>query len=273
MSTTTSQNEAAEGQDLGGVTTEVRDRVLLIGLDRASKRNALTPKMFDDLSAAYARYESDDALRCAVLFGHGASYCAGADLVHLKGIVEQTNLLYREDEIDPFGMTGRRLSKPVVAAVHGLCFAGGMELALNADIIVAAERTLLGQLEVKRGLFAFGGGAVRWAERVGWGNAQRYLLTGETLEAAEAHRIGLVQEVVPDEQAFDRALAIAGQIAAAAPIGVRDSLAVARLALHQGPDAGFTELARRRAAIVQTEDAAEGVVSFLEKRDGDYAGR
>jgi enoyl-CoA hydratase/carnithine racemase len=272
---TAEERAAAETttEDLGGVTLEVRGAVLLIGLDRPAKRNALSPQMLDELAVAYARYEADDALRCAVLFGHGKAFSAGADLIHLKRAIEDGELVYGDGQFDPFSMTGERLSKPVVAGVHGMCFAGGMEVALAADIIIAAEDTMLGQPEVRRGLFAFGGGAVRWAQRVGWGNAQRHLLTGDSISAEEALRIGLVQEVVPGDRLRDRAFEIAEQIAGNAPIGVRDTLAVGRIALSEGADAAFAELARRRESIVRTGDAAEGVASFLEKRDGHYQGR
>src|SRR6266511_2133738 len=159
----------------GRVTTETRDRVLMVGIDRAEKRNALTSDILSGLAAAYA----------------------GFDLTQLKDAVDSDVLGFGEDGFDPFGLSGRRLSKPLVVALHGACLAGGLEIALNGDVLVAAERTLLGQPEVTRGIFAFGGGVIRWPERVGWGNAQRYLLTGDTLTAEEAYRIGLVQDLVP----------------------------------------------------------------------------
>ncbi len=186
------QEKVIDATDQGGVTIEVRDRVMLIGLDRSSKRNALTPKMMRELSAAYAAFDQDDELRCALLFGHGAMYCAGFDLTFLKQAVAE-GMEYSDDGYDPFGLTGRRLSKPLVVAVHGACFAGGLEVALNGDVIVAAQGTLFGQPEVVRGIFAFGGGVIRWLQRTSWGNAQVHLLTGDTLTAEQAYRIALVQ--------------------------------------------------------------------------------
>ena len=171
-----------------------------------------------------------------------------------------------------FGLSGERLRKPLVVAVHGVCFAGALELALNGDIIVAAEGTLLGQPEVNVGVFAFGGGAIRWQQRVGWGNAQRYLLTGESLSADEAHRIGLVQEVVRSDALVERAKAIAARIARMAPLGVRDSLAVSRRALDD-PSAAVDEMARRRRDIIASEDAADGLRAFVEKREASYSAR
>ena len=118
------QEKVIDATDQGGVTIEFRDRVMLIGLDRASKRNALTPKIMRELSEAYAAFDQDDELRCALLFGHGAMYCAGFDLTLLQQAVAE-GMEYGDDEYDPFGLTGRRLSKPLVVAVHGACFAGG----------------------------------------------------------------------------------------------------------------------------------------------------
>lgn len=255
------------------VKTEVRGNVLLIGLNRPDKKNALTGEMFEALAEAYKLYDNDDNLRCAVLYGEGGVYCAGADMTQLKQLVESGALVYGEGEYDPFGLEGARLSKPLISAVHGMCFAGGLELALAGEFIVAAEGTLFGQPEVLRGVFAFGGGAARWAEIVGYSNAQRYLLTGNHLDAKEAHRIGLVQEVVPAADLFDRALALANEIAAAAPMAVRHSLAVSRRAIDAGTRAAFDIVPQLRAEVVGTNDAAEGVVSFKERRAGVYTGR
>ena len=268
MTTTTTDTPA---DALGGVTVERSGHVLLIGLDRPAKRNALTPKLLDDLSAAYAEYEADDDLRCAVVFGHGSMFCGGADLVLLHEALASGAMNY-SDRYDPFQMTGNKLTKPLVAAIHGTCVAGGLEIALAADVIFAAEGTMIGQVETARGLFAFGGGSVRWVQRCGWGNAQRYLLTGELLDVAEAHRIGLIQELVAPDALGDTALAFATKVAKAAPIGVRDNLAVGRISLSEGETSAFAETELRRSAIIHTADAKEGVVSFIERRDGKYIG-
>jgi len=272
MTNTTSGTTVQSTTDaLGGVTIEKQGPVLLIGLDRPAKRNALSPKILTDLAEAYAQYEADDELRCAVVFGHGQMFCGGADLILLHEALASGEM-DMSDRYDPFQTMGKKLTKPVVAAIHGACVAGGMEIALAADVIFAAEGTVLGQPETARGLFAFGGGSVRLVQRVGWGNAQRYLLNGDTLDAAEAHRIGLVQEVVAPESLGARALEFASSVAKAAPLGVRDNLAVGHLVLTEGEDRALEETARRRDAIIHTADAKEGVVSFLERREGRYVG-
>lgn len=273
MSSSAEWGQPGTNQETGGVVTEVQGQVLLIGLDRATKRNALTPEMFAELSAIYARYDKDENLRCAVLYGEGAVYCAGADLTRLSELVEGDGMTYGPDEYDPFGTEGARLSKPLITAVHGMCFAGGMELALAGDMIIAAEGTFFGQPEVSRGLFAFGGGAARWSDRIGWGNAMRYLLTGDALDATEALRLGLVQEVVPVEQLKARATELATMVASAAPIGIRDTLTVARLVHDEGLQSGLDAIAPLRTKILGTQDAAEGLASFKERRAGNYVGR
>jgi enoyl-CoA hydratase len=273
MSGSAAEVQTAPDQATGSVVTEVQGQVLLIGLNRTSKRNALTPEMFAELSAIYSRYDNDDNLRCAVLYGEGAVYCAGADLTRLSELVEDEGMSYGPDEYDPFGTEGARLSKPLITVVHGMCFAGGLELALAGDMIIAAEGTYFGQPEVARGLFAFGGGAARWSDRIGWGNAMRYLLTGDILDAQEALRIGLVQEVVPVERLKERAVELATAVANAAPIGVRHTLTVARRVHDEGLQPALDAIAPLRTEILGTADAAEGLASFKEKRAGNYVGR
>jgi enoyl-CoA hydratase/carnithine racemase len=273
MSGSAAEVRAGSDQATGSVITEVQGQVLLIGLNRTDKRNALTPEMFAELSAVYSRYDKDENLRCAVLYGEGAVYCAGADLTRLQDLVADGGFNYGPDDFDPFGTEGARLSKPLITVVHGMCFAGGMELALAGDMIIAAEGTFIGQPEVARGLFAFGGGAARWSDRVGWGNAMRHLLTGDIFNDQEALRIGLIQEVVPADRLKERAIELATAIANAAPIGVRHTLTVARRVHDEGLQSGLDAIAPLRTHILGTQDAAEGLASFREKRDGNYVGR
>jgi enoyl-CoA hydratase len=257
----------------GDITVEEQEAILLIGLNRPEKLNALTSTMMRRLSEVYARYDREETLLCAVLFGHGRAFCGGADLLSLKAALESGGRSYGDDAFDPFGLTGKRLSKPLIVAIHGACLAGGLEVALNGDILVAAKGTKLGQPEVMRGLFAFGGGAIRWVERCGWGNAQRYLLTGDVIDADEARRIGLVQEVVDSDQATGHAVELAKRIASAAPMGVRNSLAVSRAALEAGPANAAALLPQLRRVVLGSADAEEGVRSFVEKRAGKFVGR
>lgn len=258
-------------EDLGRVTVERQGQVLLIGIDRESKRNALSPEVLRGLGQAYGQYEADDELRCAVVFGHGSVFSAGADLTRMRRTREQSTA---DDpaSLDPFQLRGPLRTKPMIAAVHGVCFGAGLEIALAADIIIAAEGARLGQPEVSRGLFAFAGGAVRLPQRIGWGNAQRWLLTGEPLSAEEAYRIGLAQELVSPDSLLDRAVELAQAIAASAPIGVRDTLAVGRIGQEEGSAAAFARMLELRAEIFTTADVKEGMAAFVERRPAQYVG-
>ena len=149
----------------------------------------------------------------------------------------------------------------------------GIELVLAADIIVASDDTRFAQIEIKRGIFPFGGATIRFIQVAGWGNAMRWLLTGDELDAAEAYRIGLVQEVAPRGQELARAVAIAETIARQAPLGVRATIRSARRSIIDGQAAAVADLMPATVAIMGTEDAREGVMSFLERREGRFTGR
>ncbi len=255
------------------VTTERRGHVWLMGLNRAHKRNAFNLDMLRSLSAAYTAFEADPELRAAVLFAHGEHFTAGLDLAEVGPAVAEGAALFPPGGIDPLDLLDPHRTKPVVIAVHGYCYTIGMELALASDICVAAEGVRLAQLEVKRGIMAFGGATLRLAQVAGWGNAMRYLLTGDEIHAAEALRIGLAQEVVPAGQQFDRALALAEAIAGQAPLAVQASRRSARLAFTAGFDAARDALLGEARALMTSEDALEGLQSFIERRAARFTGR
>jgi len=157
--------------------------------------------------------------------------------------------------------------------VQGIAFTLSIELALAADIVIAAEDVRFRQLEIGRGIMPFGGATLRAASQLGWGNAMRYLLTAEEFGAAEAYRIGLVQEVVAPGEQLQRAEQIAQLIAEQAPLGVQATLASARIARDEGEEAAREHLKEVLAQIMTSEDAAEGVRSFLERRPARFVGR
>jgi enoyl-CoA hydratase/carnithine racemase len=257
----------------GKVTTERRGHVFLIGLDRAAKRNAFDVPLYHALSRAYAALERDDELRVGVLFAHGEHFTAGLDLAQFAPVFASGQWSVPEAGIDPVGLLGPRLSKPVVSAVQGICFTIGIELMLATDVRVASTTARFAQIEVKRGIYPVGGATMRLPEEVGWGNAMRWLLTGGELGAAEALRIGLVQEVVEAGRELERAVALAEEIAAQAPLGVRATLASARLAREQGEAAAARRLLPDLQPILASEDAKEGLLSFLERRAARFRGR
>jgi enoyl-CoA hydratase len=256
------------------VTTERDGHVLLIGVDRPDKRNAWNLSVIDEVAAAYAQLSTDDDLRVGVLFGHGDHFSAGLDLAEVGPAVAEhgPGALSGGGDHDPFGLWGEPASKPVVMAVQGIAFTLSIELALASDIVVAADDVRFNQLEIGRGIIPFGGATLRAPAQLGWGNAMRFLLTAEEFGAAEAYRIGLVQEVVEPGRQLERATAIARRIAAQAPLGVQGTLANARVARDEGTAAAVEHLRGLLPTIMNSEDAAEGVASFLERRPGEFTG-
>ena len=236
------------------------EHVLAIGLNRPAKRNAFTRQMLDQLGLAYATLHRDHSLRCGVLHAHGDHFTGGLDLAEF-GIEDPLALAPCVGGIDPLGIHGERCPKPVIVAVQGICFTIGIELMLAADIRIAAPGTRFAQLEVKRGLYPLCGATYRLPLECGWGNAQRWLLTGDEFDAAEAYRIGLVQEVCEDPLA--RALAMADGIAEQAPLAVQASLASSRTG----------RVSDWLPAVTASEDFQEGVRSFQERREARFTGR
>jgi enoyl-CoA hydratase len=255
----------------GQVTTERQEHVLLIGLDRVAKRNAFDKAMLNALGLAYAELEHDDELRCGVLFAHGEHFTAGLELTQFASSLGQFD--YPEGAIDPLGLHGPRLTKPIISAVQGTCLTIGIELMLATDIRIAASNARFAQIEIKRGLFPFGGATIRLPREVGWGNAMRYLLTGDEFNAAEALRIGFVQEVVEPGQQLTRAAELAQVISAQAPLGVRATLKSARLAMPEDQEAATQQFLPDLQEIIQSEDIKEGIQSFTERRQANFKGR
>lgn len=260
---------------MSNIIVEERGHLLLIGINRPEKKNSFVPQMMDDISLAYARLEDSEHLRCGVLYAVGDMFTAGLDLAQFAPLIsERGELVFPENGIDPFGIhTKRKRSKPMVAAVQGLCLTLGIEVLLASDVRIAASNARFGQIEVKRGIFPFGGATLRLPEIAGWGNAMRWLLTGELFDAAEAYRIGLVQEIVEPGTQFERAVAIAETIAKQAPLGVYATLRSAWKAQSEGFDAAAADLMPETLALFASEDAQEGVRSFMERREGDFKGK
>ena len=159
-------------------------------------------------------------------------------------------------------------------AIQGRCYTIGFELLLAQDIRVASTDARIALLEVKRGIYPVGGATVRLFQEIGWGNAMRYLLTGDEMSGSEAHRLGLVQElVVAPGKVLDRALEIATDISKRAPLGVMAALKSARIAEAEGPDAAFDRLVPDLVPIMGSKDATEGVMSFIERREAQFKGK
>jgi len=263
---------AAPSAPPGIVEVERRGSVLLIGINRPQAQNRLDPPILIALGKAYHQLEHDDALRVAILHGVGPDFSMGADVPAVAAALRAGILPPKDpDYINPFGLRPPFRTKPVVVAVQGGTKFGGHELFLAADIRVAATDAVFSQGEVARGVFPGAGGTIRLTREAGWGNAMRYMLTGEEWGTEEAHRLGLVQEVTPPGKQLDRADELANKIAAAAPLGVRATLTSAHLAIGS-EDAALLALGPAFQQILQSEDAQEARRALQEHRAPVYRG-
>lgn len=265
------------GDDVGTqpvVTVEKQGHVLLIGLNRPDKFNAFNLELIDQLARAYYRLEHDPEIRCGVLFGHGKHFTGGLDLQEVGPEVENGVLDFDRPGLrDPWRKTGT-WTTPLIMAAHGWVMTLAIELALAADIRIASSDAKFSQMEINRGIYAFGGATIRLPRDAGWGDAMRWLLTGEPYDAAEALRIGLVQEVVEPGRQLDRALEIAQYIAEkAGPMGVKTTLESAHRARIEGEQAAFARLETDMSALLQSEDGREGMQSFIERREARFTGK
>jgi len=256
------------------VSTEPLGHVLVIGLDRPDKRNAADLAMLQQLALAFGRLDRDPDLRVGFVHAHGDHFTAGLDLADIAPRITATGLdTVPEGGLDPWGLAGPRVTKPIVVAVQGTCLTLGIELLLAADITVAADSTRFGQIEVARAIAPFGGATIRLPRAVGWGNAMRMILAAETVDATEALRIGLVQEVVPHGQQYARGLELAHQVAAQAPLAVQAALANARLAIAEGDAAAAASLQPDLVRLMATEDARLGMIAFADRTPAQFVGR
>jgi enoyl-CoA hydratase len=248
--------------------------ILLIKLNRPEKLNALSPAMYHDLGKALARLNSDQGLRVAVLYAEGRHFTSGIELDLWAPILGSgTPFPIQPDEIDPLGLTGERHKKPLIIAVQGYCFTWGVEALLNTEIRVAARNTQFQMLEVQRGLYPCAGGALRLPKEIGWGNAHRVMLTGERWSADDAYRWGMVQDVVEPGGQFIKAMEYAQKIADCAPLGVQGLLQCTHTAEEAGHDIAVKQMFAGLIPVMKSEDAAEGVKSFLERRKAVFQGR
>lgn len=255
----------------GCIREERHGRVLKIIIDNPAKKNAFDPEMMNQLSEALTRLDRDDDLWVGVVCAAGDNFTAGLDMPKFFG--PGANPPPRpEGNVDPFGMS-QRCRKPVITAVQGICFTIGIEMMLAGDIVVAADDCRFCQMEAKRGIAPLGGAHFRYVARAGWGNAMYHLMLCDEFGAAEAYRIGFVQEVVPPGRQIERAMELAQLIAANAPLGVQVTKAAAQTYVDASEQAAVAAVATVRARVMQTEDAAEGIRSFVERRSAVFTGR
>jgi len=252
--------------DYSNIRVEKRDLVAIVTLDRPKVLNALNAETLAELDAAFEALGSDSSIRAVLLAGSGGrAFAAGADIRELAAIPA--------DEGRAFALRGQAvmrrietMGKPVIACIQGFALGGGCELALACTLRIAADDARLGQPEVKLGVITGYGGSQRLVRLVGRGAALKLLLTGAIIDAQEALRIGLVDEVVAADQLMTRAEALAREIAANGPLAVVETLRVVNEGLDLPLDLALTREAERFGHLCATADKAEGTRAFLEKR-------
>ena len=245
-------------------------RVALLRFNRPKQLNALNGQVMDELCSALETLDRDDAIRVLVLTGNERAFAAGADIGEMAEAspidMLRTNRIAQWDRV-------RRIGKPVIAAVAGWCLGGGCELAMALDLIVAAESARFGQPEINLGVIPGAGGTQRLTRAVGKSVAMEMILTGEPIDAREAHRLGLVARVVPNELLVEDSLALAAKIATKSPLALR----LAKEAVNAAYEMSLTDaLAHERRLfylLFASDDQKEGMAAFLEKRAPDFKGR
>jgi enoyl-CoA hydratase/carnithine racemase len=244
--------------------------VALCRLNRPEARNALSPELMDELAAAVETFDADPEVRCIVIAGNDETFAAGADIRALR------DRSFEESLRHPAASFWRRLAAcktPLVAAVSGFALGGGCELALLCDLIVASESAQFGQPEITLGIIPGGGGTQRLARVIGKQRAMDLVLTGRRIDAREAERLGIVNEVTAEGEWLERALELAQRIARRPPIAVRLAKQAVLAAEETGLASGLEQERRLYELAMATEDRIEGMDAFLEKRKPEFKGR
>ncbi len=251
--------------------------VAIVTLNRPEKKNALSSEMLVRMHDAWVEIDSNPDIRVAVVTGAGGNFCSGADLKAMAAghpDDEYTQRFAADKDLHWKALLRHFIPmKPMIAAVEGYAVAGGTEILQAFDIRVAGESATFGVAEVRRGLFPLGGSTVRLSRQIPYTVAAELLLTGRFLPAADALRVGLIGQVVPDGQALDKALEIAAEIAANGPLAVQAVLKSLRLSRGMPEKAGLALELEIGSPIFATEDAMEGSRAFAEKRAPNFKGR
>jgi enoyl-CoA hydratase len=253
---------------------ELREHVLIVTMNRPQARNALSGPMMAIMQQAWDQVDNDQRVRTCILTGAGGAFCAGADLKAMSA--SHPGDSFRSGALDPSVieplLKGRRLTKPLIAAVEGPAIAGGTEILQATDIRIAGRSAKFGVSEARWGLFPLGGSAVRLARQIPYTVAADLLLTGRHITAEEALAVGLIGHVVDDGQALARALEIAGMIASNGPLAVQAILRTIRETEGIRENDAFALEAKLGMAVFASDDAKEGPRAFAEKRKPDFKG-
>ena len=255
------------------ILVEQKGVVTLMTINRPQALNALNSQVLEDLIDAFAKFEADESQLCAVLTGAGdKAFVAGADI---KEMVEKAAVdFYKQDFFAKWTThIVKATRKPWIAAVNGFALGGGCELAMMADFIIASDKARFGQPEIKLAVAPGMGGSQRLTKAVGKAKAMDMCLTGRMMDAAEAERSGLVSRVVPADELLETALKVAAEIAAMPPLAAMMNKEMVNVAFETTLDQGLLAERRMFQILVATEDKAEGMSAFVEKRAGNWKGR
>jgi enoyl-CoA hydratase/carnithine racemase len=257
---------------LANVLYEKKDAIAYVTVNRPKVLNPLNTPTWQDLRTAFEDAQNDPTVRGVILTGAGKAFIAGADISELaraSAVDAEQASRFGQGVLDLI----ENLGKPVVAAVNGFALGGGCETAMACTIRIAVESAQFGQPEVALGLLPGGGGTQRLPRLVGKGRALQLILSGEMISAQEAHRIGLVNEVVPTTDLIARAEAILNRIASNAPLAVKYALEAANKVVETSQREGLLLEASYFGLCAATEDKKEGTTAFLEKRAAQFHGR
>ena len=254
---------------MAAVEVERRDRVGIIRLNRPEARNAVNGELANGVEAALDEFEADDGIQAVVLTGNGSVFCAGADL---KLVAAGKGAEMATTRGNFAGVVRRNYSKPLIAAVNGPALAGGFEIVLSCDLVVAADHAIFGLPEVKRGLFAAAGGLLRLPKRIPLATATELAITGDPIDAHRALALGLVNRVVPTDDVLDAALELAARIAANGPLAIKNSLRMVREAGDLSEEAGWPRNFELAMEVFASKDSIEGATAFAEKREPRWTG-
>jgi enoyl-CoA hydratase len=257
------------------LTIERRGQVVLFGINRPYIQNRIDPETFEKLAEAYYQYDHDPSLRAAILFGHGENFSRGIDVEGFKALAGTGKpWIASTGTIDPLAKRPPHLTKPLIVVTHGDTWNMAHEFHLVADIRIASADTRFGQDENTHGRFPGGGSTIRFPRESGWGNAMRYMLTGDHWSAEEAYRIGEVQQVAPTpEKALEAGIQMANKIAACAPLGIKTTLLSAHLAIDHSEEEALLKLDAQFGALFHTQDFLEGRKAEAEGRKPVYQGK
>lgn len=252
------------------VDVTVEDHLLVATINRPQARNAVNDVVAQGIEAAVDRLEEDDDLWVGILTGVPPVFSAGADL-KLINAGRAADLATSRGGFG--GITRRERAKPIIAAVDGPALAGGTEIVLACDLVVASESATFGIPEVKRSLVAAGGALFRLPARIPFNIAMELALTGDPVDAAAAHRLGLINQLCPAGGALDAARSLAARVTANAPVAVRESRRALLAAAGRDEESGWDLSAQAMAVAMGSQDFREGLTAFIEKRPPGWTGR